>query len=666
MAKQLSEKIDKPEDMPDVWLRRDFRAFNPVKGGMVQIPPPWWLKREWARIEGTIYPEPTTAIEALNNQNPQYALHISREDKNFIAYTPDKSFGERDAQLKTTLGKFIAKYYPHIKDDMVRDICAAHAGEISGEFELITGAAISEAYRELGNRGACMSYADDRYSGMADHRPTDVYDMPNIALAVIRNSDGSIKARAMVYTPSEDDKRYIRIYLDSQLETRLRRAGYRPGTWHGAEFKAIVVGASGDKDRVVLPYLDGNGAAGGPAVSQVAYMGGKLLSVTSAMAVRIRRVSPDSVVTATSTGGSVWLQNLVDGDFNKVCPMSGQTYNELTAETEKAYMDGKVVDILEGTALGPFYYQVDTLYRRQSVSVWAARSEPTFKSSRYGRMIASPDAIVQYGLKKMHPTYYPEDSGDYIYLVGLYSADQQAYKVCGNYLIKTVDAVAVIQMVDMDEGGQTPKKVWIHQEEIDQTYTKVHSEHAGKPFYAKVGVPVEKTASGRKVVAGVHAVVRLVTGGLEFSRNTDEEYFMGQSFYVLKKDNNPAAFDGAKQAMISARLEEYMLKENQNLKQAMWTFAGNYCSYSLYIDGTVYYADEKREKHPSVEKLLESAQVRDSSYSKHMKYWYNMKLAEMSAVDYNLPQEVPAPAITLPEAEIATEQVEEEANSVYI
>jgi hypothetical protein len=110
-----------------------FRHMTGFGGESVAMA--WWLKREWLRIEKGIYPTSTEVIDTVNAYMPQLAVHVSKEDSAYIAYTPDKVMGEADRQLKTSLGKFLTKYYPQLPDTRIGQLVAEHLGELNGEVQ---------------------------------------------------------------------------------------------------------------------------------------------------------------------------------------------------------------------------------------------------------------------------------------------------------------------------------------------------------------------------------------------------------------------------------------------------------------------------------------------------------------------------------------------------
>lgn len=128
------------------------------------------------------------------------------------------------------------------------------------KFAIVAGVDILEIYSELGLDfdGAGVSRA---------------YDAPNISMATLRNSSGTLISRSMLYTPSDTDKRYIRVYGDALLQSMLVGEGYRAGIWHGAEFNLVVCGPG-----YLMPHLDGSNTAGGD-MSHVMLLNGKITSV---------------------------------------------------------------------------------------------------------------------------------------------------------------------------------------------------------------------------------------------------------------------------------------------------------------------------------------------------------------------------------------------------
>lgn len=502
-------------------------ALNSSSYDQIQFTPPWWLKREYMRIHEKAYPEPTEVIKYLNRLRPEFALHVSREDKNYVAYTPDRASGEADRQLRTTLGRYLSKVWPHLPDSIVQDMVSDHTSEVSDEIELLYGQDIVNVYKQVQGPSSCMSKSD--WDGTEQH-PAEVYDAEGIAMAVLRDGTGRITTRALVYHASETDKRYIRVYTDSKLTKRLQRAGYVAGTWHGAKFKTILhnnqSGAGFGTNAYVFPYLDGNGGAGSNNVSSVACIDGVITGVTADAATKLNNHAGRIVTgVAVQTSGKLNLKNIDSTEFSRTCALTGVKLNILI-DNMLTYWDGfQKLDIADSAVL--VYNLIKVVYSADyASSLWTSATMPVFtsRSTTYLDTVANRH---NQGFYKLDEKYYGVT--DWV----RYSSDQYVVTdVNAHTVIKVEDAVAVISQGFINDVQTTN----MHKSQLDYTWTKVHSDIKGRGMYATEGVEVVKTLSGRKVVFGIHEIVQLWDDTYEFKRNTKGSYMFDQHIYYSKKN----------------------------------------------------------------------------------------------------------------------------------
>ena len=233
-----------------------------------------WVAREMERFRTGTYQELNAAVmkgvrdlldpEAEIIIGQQFA-HASESDPFKIAYTPDDEYGIADRQVKMNTGKYFAQF----TDDqqILQRLAEAHRlGRLPEPVEIEwikndgdgeTKDRIYKAYAECrGYIGACMSHTTDNYYSQPYH-PLDAYG-PDIALAVIRDSDGDIKARAICNTA---DLKYARIYSDddtaghNEMVAALTEADYTQDydALDGMRMYRHVI-----KGQFVMPYTDGS------------------------------------------------------------------------------------------------------------------------------------------------------------------------------------------------------------------------------------------------------------------------------------------------------------------------------------------------------------------------------------------------------------------------
>ena len=218
-----------------------------------------WYHREYYR-----YPLHQVIFDALRHARPndwhQLVLehpHISTTDRTKIAYTRDDNAGDADRQVTTTIGKYLARHFPTLKDNVIRDISALYTA---------TGIKIVHTTAEMLyhlNRGpkSCMQGS---HFDLSQH-PYNVYD-PQYGWAMcVREEDGDTVGRALVMI-GDDEKYFVRSYLkpkdgsgyshsDNTMEAWLQANGFaKQCSWEGELIKAIPH----DNGGYVAPYLDGD------------------------------------------------------------------------------------------------------------------------------------------------------------------------------------------------------------------------------------------------------------------------------------------------------------------------------------------------------------------------------------------------------------------------
>lgn len=615
---RLEEKITSAEEM-NLYCSPN-RSLHDIKGRGVSMP--WWLKREWLRIEREIYLESTEVINYINNQMPQYALHVSKQDPLFVAYTPDKAFGESDRQLKTSIGKFITKYYPHLKDEVVQALVADHLGELDNTFEILTGEAITEVYRKSGGTSACMSKGLVDYPGAAGHHPSEAYWAPNISMAVLRNAAGDVTARSMLFTPSETDKRFIRVYGDLKLRKKLLRSGYIQGTWVGAEFNTIVIPCtSADKVRFVLPYLDCNGSTASPVGSTVAYYDGKVRGVSEELGRKLRTVGGISAtVCAANTGGYYEITPVNSTDAVVKCAVSGVDIDLMIEDTYKYFKDDVLVSVCKAVAdvSSTALYRCSVNARTQLVNI---PTDTLTYTHNFETFIDTPEQRQFSGYERLSSKYYTEPE----WVLKTRYNSGLAYRETVHGLIKPEDAVQVISLNSQGKAIAT----YIHQQEVTKGWVKVHSVKRGEAVWAEPTVGIVKTVGGRKVVPGVHAVQQTYDSKWEFSRNLVVRYVLGSFSYLDVKsatpiaEHSPSMYNLIRGVLLADKPLGNL--EVEACKRISETFR-----YST-VNGVPLY----RKALTRLKDAEGCEVITESSLYKHLKYILDVHNAEANAIDYN-------------------------------
>lgn len=248
--------------------QREFILEETLKRGYHETA---WMFREAGRSTTEEYasaniPGDTSTEDLLNRllrKNIAHFVHRSKDELLHIAYTPNEQYGKQDRQVKTTVGRYLKKNYPDLSDADIRS--ASDAYRYYFGVEDIRWATTAEDIERVYTTGphSCMAYEwTDRSERYGSHiHPSAAYaDLPWFKLAYLERN-GRINARCLTYINPEnpEDKRWIRIYGDELLRTKLENSGYVKGNLEGARINKIPAESfEGDalNNTYVCPYID--------------------------------------------------------------------------------------------------------------------------------------------------------------------------------------------------------------------------------------------------------------------------------------------------------------------------------------------------------------------------------------------------------------------------
>jgi hypothetical protein len=248
------------------WMESLTRAIRNVnlKNGTPEAHLRDWHVREQARydmhpiIKKAVMLAPPANWHALVLEWP----HISvSSDTSKIAYTRNEQHGIDNRQTVTTVGKYITRNFPTMRDHEVRDLCGMYG---ASTFKISHS---MEEMIDLIQRGprSCMVFNENDDDYMADEgHPYRVYD-PALGWGLaVRVMACSIDGRALV---NENSKTFVRSYrrndtgyssADEELQSWLNDQGYRhAGGWaDGTRLRYIPFKKYG-QDMPTAPYIDG-------------------------------------------------------------------------------------------------------------------------------------------------------------------------------------------------------------------------------------------------------------------------------------------------------------------------------------------------------------------------------------------------------------------------
>lgn len=506
----------------------------------------WTLQRDVVREQAQVYAKPTAVLNYLRSFKHIYQLfpHVCRVDPTRIAYTPDMEAGLRDKKVTILMGRFIRKFFPLFTDNTVRELEAAHRAEMDPTLEIVTSREDVEfAYRNMAGDTACMRYGPNHF-GHKEFHPSAIYASQHFGVAVHRDGKGTVKSRAVVWVNPDDpeDKRFVRIYGDAALQTKLERAGYKMRGLKGAKIEALRDPAWADdpdeQDRFVMPYLD---PAGG-----IHYSGPKEVEFDGRWAVRYED-DPDHIhivglnerkklhaldimtTDCTSQSGSVRIALSQRGQIMVTCAVTGQTFSRLdhealhwfNADGTLGWVKRNVVTTsheCRSLGLGQSMFQVYGLPES-----FQGRCLP----GSYSYMMDTPDTLRLNRLVRLDPTYYPADQSIYV--------QTDCTRITDESWVKTKDAYQVQEQVD----GRVDSR-FVHKDDVKllkkMGYQSVHPTGGMKLLVHASDTRLVETVGGKKAVKGLHELSVLWDGRWEFTRNVETTYIGGFSVPVRKGD----------------------------------------------------------------------------------------------------------------------------------
>ena len=217
-----------------------------------------WFKRE--AESAPMHPAIKQAVMLASPANWHLLVlehpHASDNDPSRVAYTRSDEHGYADRQTVTSVGKYLTRHFPTLRDHQIRDIVMRHG---ASRFEMWdTTEQIVNSVQD--GPHSCMRWEDCDDS---DTHPYEVYAPEYGWRAAVRiDGNGIITARCLV---NVEDMTFVRSYTrkdgeyshsDEAIEVWLRDQGFQKTCdWGQLKLKRITTGRySGD---FWAPYLDG-------------------------------------------------------------------------------------------------------------------------------------------------------------------------------------------------------------------------------------------------------------------------------------------------------------------------------------------------------------------------------------------------------------------------
>lgn len=492
----------------------------------------WWAEREARRIRYQIYEVTDTLASHLCFK--RVFAHISLEDRTMVAFTPDKASGEADRQLKMSPGRFFSRMLPIASDNYIQKLVSEHLAEVSNEVEFLEGKDLTEVYVSGVASAACMSKTPENWK-LGGHHPTEAYWTPEIKMAVVRNMNGEVTERCIVYNASETDKRWIRCYPDNgKLQKRLEKQGYVRGTLVGAKLNTIRV----DEDYYVVPYLDGNGYRGDQDTASLALIDNQLTVVGRATINALqgnRGIRESNIFYGPTTGGKVRLCNIDSTAFKYVDAFDGQSKSRLEDPASDFWYDGQIYQVATSNAVelsalllegGCELYGDVRVSMNASRTVWAASTD-IFRVTTYGWVLDTEENRKWAGYVRLSSEFYDDQPWhSKATFLTVESENGEILKVDAAYYIDAEGECRIMHISKLPA-----KSVKLH---------KASKAVAG--YYCHPDASYVKTSTGRKVHLKLHDIVQTLSGTWEFANKVKSTNFLGEHLNLAKGE----------------RLEDYM------------------------------------------------------------------------------------------------------------
>lgn len=464
-----------------------------------------WKYRELKRNIGTIsdetfhlwrddlrlYTDYWVKIYISNTTMPteqDQALHLAKHgDQAFVAFAENEDKRKRDVFTRMRYGKFLTKFHPEIDNEEVKRLVA--------EFEYKYGTCpelrISERPEDFvhaikdGPSDSCQAdrfYSGNRFNFAGHEHPAVCYASGDIAVAWIEDSDGVVKARALI---NKEKKYHSRPYGDTgRIDQQLADLGYekRRGALIGCRLEVIE---NQNGDGWLMPYVDAGIASGGRSLY-------------------------------AERDGDYWVLNDDDDGISTACGYEnkGITTTDEGEEQEPEY--GYCGHC--GEALHNSDDYVHSEYHDSSYCTDCAD-----RRWKYAIVDASSRGRYNYDYVNKHECTYIDCLNDYA-LDDIIDELVVVHDSATDEWIKLDDAVQCVydeeyHHVDdcVEAGENSDGTIWLHKEDLEDKNLadKIYYDEAGKPFWyesdeiaewVEEGTDLDKYALKAAVDAGQEAL----------------------------------------------------------------------------------------------------------------------------------------------------------------
>lgn len=558
----------------------------------------WWRDREvWRQELGVYGPLSEVLTETIDNcRLHPYHIHISRDDPNLVAYTPNTEDGVKDRRVKLTVGKLLRKLLPLITDNHIQQLEASHRSEMDPTFLIArTPEEILRVYTAMAGDSGCMRYAGEHWALKEGFHPSMAYSYAGLGVAYTE-ANGIIKSRSVIYDNPDkpSDKRFVRIYGDRSLRRKLELAGYRQDSLQGAKLRAVKMTDARlksaqaeyrDRDNhYLVPYLDGPGGQQSTEEGSYGYIirGEDCIRlIDDDQASRLHRMVGCSVPRLKDTGARFEVPTVEASRLQFTCPLSDTTVNVLDdgANAVDAWVDGKVVKVTEAGAAAAGYEEIARHFPEGSGSIhslWAKPDqlkEPEFflDQMRYGYWFPANDRQrTVIGYRKLSEAHGYEPN--------TWVWKNEAIDDGAGGFIRKGDAIMVF------EANGDARQVHVGQIEAmkkTKKYTSIAPKGEAKAISHVDNPHLVRTRGNRKCVLGWHAVVQLFDGTWDYAVNATRRYLFDiELWYPNSEQPNPLVLN---EAAVRRRLDwvrmEYSVAHTDRRKRLLQDMTRDLLNY---------------------------------------------------------------------------------------
>jgi hypothetical protein len=209
----ISRKAETPE-MPAWWQRE----YDRICTGEYK-PAPWFYE-PWFHGQETDNASGNYTMQLYAGKHGHFA-HVAKGNPEMVAFTPDDTWGGRDAQKRMRVGRYLTQYYGDVlSNERIQELCANWDTEFGVGLAVKFGST-REEFSHVYQNGpdSCMSHGLRDYN-TGDVHPSEVYAAGDLAVAYLENQD-RITARAICWP---DRMLYGRVYGDTHRMHELMRA----------------------------------------------------------------------------------------------------------------------------------------------------------------------------------------------------------------------------------------------------------------------------------------------------------------------------------------------------------------------------------------------------------------------------------------------------------